>query len=275
MPHEFETPPETHALPPSVEPEAHDAVPNAVSEAFAAAQKVTAEELQSALRALEGRPALPASGLSPDAPHVTDTLSIGEAADALGLSASPADLWREVQAQRVAREQPSPPRSGTPSTGKVPPPFQQVPPLQTTPQNTPNASFTATAQGRWKRWLLAMAVAFGLLHHLAHGVHHTRVISGTGPMTVTAGSDIIVNGDGESARYTCKGGTMTVSGDGNSITVDGKCGELIVTGDSNSVQMRGPVAAVVLNGDSNSVTYPALYSPSITDTGARNAVSAQ
>ena len=177
----------------------------------AAEARVTPEELNAALKALEDRQ--------------SGTVAIGSVVDELRLNATPEQIWEQVQQQRAQREQAA-----------------QTPPAQSfavMPKTLPRRRI-------WWATITAIAFIFGGIVMINSSTHtspsivthssRTITISGDGQLETVSvkGKDVVVTGDGDNLTLHGQARSVTVSGDGNVLSGDAPK-ESSVTGDGNNV----------------------------------------
>ncbi len=197
--------------------------PSAVSPAIpppvpnAADARVTPDELNAALKALEDRQ--------------SSTVAIGSVVDELRLNATPEEIWAQVQKQRA---------------GAAPKPqTQAVPPVQTQQIGRQVRRGWHGMPG-WIWILFWCSGGFGLLAGGAHLVD---------PGTSSAG--ISISGDRVTGSYNVQGTgpqrDVSVSGDHDKITLHGEVRHLNVEGNGNTVTVIGSVEGVTVDSDDNTI----------------------
>ncbi len=182
----------------------------------AADARVTPDELNAALKALEDRQ--------------NSTVAIGSVVDELCLNATPEQIWEQVQQQRAQKQQ--------------------------TPKLAAVTAVSAPARRRMRTWrdikgwvwvLFWCSGGLGLISSGVQLVHHAAapvagiVISGD---SVTG--NYVVQGTGPQRD-------VSVGGDGDTITLRGDVRNLIVTGDKSTVTVFGSVEAVTVDSDHNTI----------------------
>ena len=195
--------------PPTVSPTIPLPVPNA------AEARVTPDELNAALKALEDRQ--------------SSTVAIGSVVDELRLNATPEQIWEQVQQQRAQKQQ-------------VPKPAATV---------TPNAPARRSLR-TWrdiKGWVWVLfwcSGGLGLFSGVQHLVHpavtsgQTITISGDSQTETipVQGKDVVIEGDGDKITLQGQARSVTVSGDNVHLRGDAPKA-FNVTGDDGDVQWTG------------------------------------
>ncbi len=186
----------------------------------AADARVTPDELNAALKALED--------------PQNSTVAIGSVVDELHLSATPEQIWGQVQKQRTEAAAPKP---------------QTVPAVQTQ-QIGRQVRLGWRGMRGWVWVIFWCTGGFGLLSLLPR--HSASVIKQNIPA-----AGIVVTGDSTSGSYTVQGTgpqrDVFVSGDHNNITVHGSARNVTVNGDHNGVWVIGSVEKVTVGQDYNAV----------------------
>lgn len=96
--------------------------------------------------------------------------------------------------------------------------------------------------------------------------------AGKGGTGTSAGADLVLKEDGETASHDCRGRDVVVKGDGNTYRFQG-CRKVVINGDNNTVD-AGSVEALDVRGDGNTVSWRAQGDgkPRIRDEGIGNTV---
>lgn len=197
--------------PPAAAPTIPLPVPNAAD------ARVTPDELNAALKALEDRQ--------------TSTVAIGSVVNELRLNATPEQIWEQVQQQRVEAAQKQP-------KAAVP----MMPP-----------KIGRHVRRGWreaKGWIWVLfwcSGGLGLISGGLHMVHHAAA-----PV-----AGIVISGDSVTGNYVVQGTgpqrDAVVSGEDDKITLRGDVRNLRVDGEDNTVTVIGSVEAVTVDNEGNSV----------------------
>ena len=194
--------------PPIVSPPVPLPVPSA------AAARVTPDELNAALKALEDRQ--------------SSTVAIGSVVDELRLNATPEQIWEQVQQQRAQKQVPKPAATVTPAPAR-------------------RRLRTWRDIKGWVWVLFWCSGGLGLFSSVQHLGHHAAApVAGI----VISGDDLSgtydVTGTGPQRD-------AVVSGEDNKITLRGDVRDLRVDGEDNTVTIIGSVEAVTVDNEGNSV----------------------
>ena len=189
----------------------------------AAEARVTPDELNAALKALEDRQ--------------SGTVAIGSVVDELRLNATPEQIWEQVQQQRAQDA------------------AAQMPALQAAAM--PPAITRPRRRVRW--WVIAIVgvVGWGALHNVSIQTSPSvtttsRTITTTLPTIVTVpGQTVTISGDGQDATFAVKGKDVVVSGFGNNVTLQGQARSVTVKGDGNDLSGNAPKASNITGFGNN------------------------
>jgi hypothetical protein len=233
-----------------------------------AQRRVTADELNAALNALESRK-------QEEAKQGRETVAIGEVVQELGLDLTPEEIWQQIESQRAAQS--SPPKT---------PPAESPHLAQTV-----NETLHAAAQQAHKiaGQASAAAAATYIAAQAAQSRRHGRSRRGglgvlgillaltcIGIASFSSNHGLMINGDHAIIPYAGHYGTAVVTGDEDTITLSGGCDTLTVLGDHDHITITGTVKHIVTLGDDNIIQWtqqPSGQSPSISDNGDGNRIS--
>ena len=183
----------------------------------AAQIRVPAEELSAAINVLEGQRAQRLQG----------TVPIGEVVQELQLSATPEEIWAQVQKQRQSAAQ-----------------------AVDASQYAPWVSTRAPRRRRgWWVFLGIVAVVWVAAPHNGVRVQTAAPVS---PVATHPSSSITISGDGETETCNAQGKNVEISGDGSTVHLHGKPLSVIVTGDGDTITTDAP-ENVETDGDADTV----------------------
>lgn len=186
----------------------------------AAEARVTPEELNAALKALDDKQ--------------NSTVAIGSVVDELRLNATSEQIWEQVQKQRTQAAAQTPPAQSFAVAPPRPRPRRRV---------------------RW--WAIAIVgvIGWGALHHAsvqtAPSVITTSRTTTPPPIVTVPGKTITISGDGQDATFAVKGKDVVVSGFGNNVTLQGQARSVTVKGDGNNLSGDAPKASNITGFGNN------------------------
>ena len=209
----------------------------------AAEARVTPEELNAALKALED--------------HQSSTVAIGSVVDELRLNATPEQIWAEVQQQReqqrmqdAAEKQAKQNPPGAAGLGRYfqPPVLSHLRPgLFSLGVAKPLQTHRRMLR-RWRGmrgwvWVLFWCTGgFGLVSGLPHLLH-----SGIGQV-------VTIGGDATSETIPVQGKNVIILGDGDKVTLQGRARSVTVLGNKDTLRGDVPASYVSL-GDGSDVQW--------------------
>ena len=212
-----------HTDPPAVPPTAPLPVPSAAD------ARVTPDELNAALKALEDRQ--------------NSTVAIGSVVDELRLNATPEQIWEQVQAQRAQAEQQKAQQAEGQSSVRV-----------RVTVNGQAAVPPATGRRRMRAWrdikgwgwiLFWCGGGLGLFSGLPHLLH---------PAATNSGQTITITADETTETLPVQDKDVVIAGDDDKITLQGQARSVTVSGDN--VHLRGDAPkAFDLTGDGGDVQW--------------------
>ena len=189
----------------------------------AAEARVTPDELNAALKALEDRQ--------------NSTVAIGSVVDELRLNATPEEIWAQVEKQRAEAAAPKPQ-------------MQAVPALQ-------NAKIGRQVRRGWRQgrgwlWVLFWCTGgFGLLTSLSHHQSPQTAL----PVTSAANpNQITISGEDQTETIPVQGKDVVIEGEDNNITLTGHARSVTISGEDNKVQGDAP-KAFVSEGEDNTAAW--------------------
>lgn len=239
--------------------------PQSIPPLPAAQRRVTPEELNAALEALESR-------RQEQAHQVQQTVAIGEVVQELDLPVTPEEVWQQIQAQRAQKSAPPPP-----AESKLADMVNET--LHAAAQHAHKAAGQAAAAAQ-SAVAEAMAAesyrrAQGRVKRRGRGGSFAAVIvlACLGWAWFSAGHGLMVNGDQATETYTGYHGSLVVNGDTDQVTLRGDAGTLIVNGDHCRVTVTGTVEHIIVDGDHDTVAWGREahgQSPSVMNNGDGN-----
>ena len=210
---------------PPVSPTAPLPIPNAAD------ARVTPDELNAALKALEDRQ--------------NSTVAIGSVVDELRLNATPEQIWDEVQQQRAQVLQTKAAQDAEQSKVTV----------RVTVNGQSVAQSPAAARRRvrtWrdiKGWIWVLFWCSGGLGLITSGLH---LVSSGAPVSQT----ITISGDSGTQPINVQGKNVVISGDRDTITLQGTAKNVEIDGDFDTVTGDAP-QSYVLSGERDIVHFKA------------------
>ena len=171
----------------------------------AAEARVTPDELNAALKALEDRQ--------------NSTVAIGSVVDELRLNATPEQIWEQVQQQRAqAAAQAS-----------------SVQAAVVQPAIRPHRR-----RGRWYVLFAIICVVYGFSHNGYVAMH-----GGEAQAPFDSTQTITISGDSQTETLSVQGKDVVITGDNDKITLHGKARSITVNGDDNAIIADTADAALV------------------------------
>ncbi len=228
-----------------------------------AQRRVTADELNAALNALESRK-------QEEAKRGRETVEIGAVVQELGLDLTPEEIWQQVQAQRA--EQSAPPSAASPKLAE-----------------TVNETLHTAAQQAHK--IAGQASAAVAATYVAAQAAHPRkqkrrgkigvaltlfAIAGIALNVFSGGHSLTVAGDHDTHTYFGHYKSAVAAGDYDNLTFNGDTDTLTVLGDHDRITVTGTVKHIVMLGDNNIIQWtqePGGRSPAISDIGDGNRIA--
>ena len=177
----------------------------------AAEARVTPEELNAALKALEDRQ--------------NGTVAIGSVVDELRLNATPEQIWEQVQKQRAQQGQAA-----------------QTPPVQSL------AVMPKTLPSR-RIWWTTITAAIGLIFF--GGVLMFNSSTHTSGVVKISGQTLTMSGDKVTGPFQVQGKDVVISGNDDVIVLHGKARSVTVTGSDNKLHGDEPKTFSLLGDDND------------------------